>query len=66
MEEVHVEIAILSSDAGHCVVVSNNGQEVHRTIEYPDRDFAMLHAKEIEKIARDLMLRHQLNGPSAS
>jgi len=56
----NVEFMIVSDEFGHRVVVTADGKEIHRTIDYSDRDFAVLHAKELSEKAGELLLRSQL------
>lgn len=54
MADCEIEIVIVSGPGGHRVVTYADGKGIHSTIDYPTRDWAEMHAKEIEATANTL------------
>jgi hypothetical protein len=60
MTKMILEICLVSLNTKrHFVVTSIDGVEIHRTVQYADRDYAQMHAKEIEKRARAVLEKNK-------
>lgn len=53
MTQARTEIRIEQGRFGHSVAIYKNGDEVHRTIDYPERHWAEKHAQQFHAQIRD-------------